>query len=177
MDLFSNWLPLSREAYEISRLSLFCKIGYIRVGVFWPIEDRECVLYGFGIDDLKKNDRVLLCFDSKSEQHQDILRKFRIRIPDKPDGRVRIDVTIGGFLLEKVPNNINKTKLTVVWNVDPKVYVPAPILNWFTGKFAGTLLSEIVTKAMDIDSDPIYKERMQQNKEFYGAVMKKLSSN
>ena len=176
MDLMANWLPLSKETYEIQRLSLFCKMGYIRVGAFWPFQDREVIVFGFGIDDLKKNDRVLLCFDSKVEQHQEILDKFGIKIPEKPDDRVRVDVTIGGFLLEKVKDDENKTKMTVVWNVDPKVNVPPLILNWFTGQFAARILSSIVETAASIDNDPQYIQRMKENKEFYGAVAKKLSS-
>eukprot|EP01084_Bolivina_argentea_P017661 32951_1 len=173
MDLISNWMPLSKETYEIKQLSLYTKCGYARIGAFWPIKDRECVIFGFGIDDLKKNNKLLIYFDSNDKLHKNILNKFNIKLPKIENGRVRIDINIGGMLLEKV--NQNKTKMSVVWNVDPKVYIPATLLNWFTGQFAGIFLSSIVKHASQIDKNEIYMERFKKNNEFYGAMMRKLS--
>eukprot|EP01083_Nonionella_stella_P307850 1083777_1 len=124
MDLIQTWMPLCKETYEISQLSLFSKCGYFRIGAIWPIQDRECVLFGFGVDDLKRNNRMLCCFDTNEANHKDILNKFNIKLPAPQNGKVTVDVTIGGFLLERVENDDGKTKISAVWNVDPKVYVP-----------------------------------------------------
>eukprot|EP01084_Bolivina_argentea_P161021 280334_1 len=161
MDLIQTWMPLSKETYEISQLSMFVKCGYFRIGAIWPIQDRECVLFGFGVDDLKRNNRLLVVFDTNHDAHKDILDKFNIKLPPPQSGRVTVDITIGGFLLERVENEDNKTKISVVWNVDPKVYLPATILNWFTGRFAGVLLSSIFKRASEIDKEEIYRQRMR----------------
>ena len=177
MDLISHWMPLSKESYQIKQLALYCKCGFVRIGAFWPIKDRECIIFGFGIDDLKRNDMCLVCFDTNKEPHKKMLKKFNIKLPKIEKGRVRIDINIGGFLLEKVKNDPEKTKLSVVWNVDPKISVPPSILNWFTGQFAGIFLSQIVKTANNINKDTEYAKRFAENEEFYGAMRKKLAVN
>mmetsp|Transcript_11028 Transcript_11028/g.17720 ORF Transcript_11028/g.17720 Transcript_11028/m.17720 type:complete len:335 (+) Transcript_11028:26-1030(+) len=176
MDLIQNWMPLCKETYQIQQLSLYCKCGYVRVGAFWPFQDREVVLFGYGVDDLKRNNKLLICFDSNVEPHRDILQKFGIKLPEKVNNRVRIDIKIGGILLEKVENDLNATKISLLWNVDPGVAVPASLLNWMVGQFAGKLLGSIVNSANSIVNDEKYQERFVRNEEFYGSVTKKLQA-
>ena len=65
--------------------------------------------------------------------------------------------------------------MSVVWNVDPKISLPASVLNWFTGQFAAILLSSIVKTANKINEDKEYMERLIKNEEFYGSMIKKLN--
>eukprot|EP01083_Nonionella_stella_P289732 985943_1 len=92
---------------------MFVICGYFRIGAIWPIQDRECVLFGFGVDDLKRNNRMLCCFDTNEANHKDILNKFNIKLPAPQNGKVTVDVTIGGFLLERIENEKNKKKIIV----------------------------------------------------------------
>jgi len=176
MDLIQNWMPLSKESYEIQQLSLYCKCGYVRVGACWPIQDRELVLFGLGFDDLKQNNKFLVCFDSNVEPHRHVLHKFGIKLPEKPHNRVRMDIKIGGMLLEKVENDMNATKISFVWNIDPGVPLPASLLNRVVGQMAGKLLGSIVNGANAIVNDEKYVERFASNQEFYDSISKKLEA-
>ncbi len=69
-DLLKTWMPLCKEAKECSQLSLWSKMGMIRVGLFWPIHDREAVLLGYGVEDFE-NGRMMVYFDSKLEDNED----------------------------------------------------------------------------------------------------------
>eukprot|EP01083_Nonionella_stella_P225068 800560_1 len=161
MDLIQTWMPLCKESVQCGQLSLHCKCGLIRIGLFWPIQDRETVLFGYGVDDLK-NGKILVYFDSRDDHSL-------INIPKCPSGRCRVDVFLGGFYFERLTKN--KTKITVVWNCDPKMGVPVTITNWFAGTFAGALVGQIV-KAAKFDENSEYYKRIQNNPEFYGLIKK-----
>ena len=109
MDLIKTWMPLCKESIQCGQLSLHCKAGLIRIGLFWPIQDRETVLFGYGVDDLK-NGKILIYFDSRDDNQH-------IKIPKCPKGRCRVDVFLGGFYFERLTENT--TKVTCVWNCDP----------------------------------------------------------
>jgi len=166
MDLIKTWMPLCKESTECGQLSLHSKCGLIRIGLFWPIQDRETILFGYGVDDLK-NGKILIYFDSRDDNPN-------VNIPECPKGRCRVDVFVGGFFFERLTENT--TKITVVWNCDPKMSVPTSIINWFAGTFAGTLVSQIV-KAAKFDETSEYYKRIQNNPEFYGMIKKKLAEN
>merc|ERR1719229_781477 len=66
MDLIHNWLPLCKESQECTQLSLHSKCGLVRVGLFWPIQDRETVLFAYGVDHLEDG-KLLIYFDSRED--------------------------------------------------------------------------------------------------------------
>eukprot|EP01083_Nonionella_stella_P017632 49349_1 len=165
MDLIKTWMPLCKESVTCGQVSMYCKCGLIRTGVFWPIQDRETVLFGYGVDDLKHG-KILIYFDSR-EDHDDA-----IQIPKCPKGRCRVDVLLGGFYFERLTENT--TKITVVWNMDAKINAPASIINWFVGTFAGSLVSQIVN-ASKFDEESEYYKRIQSNPEVYGVIKEKLA--
>merc|ERR1712129_200522 len=111
-------------------------------------------------DDLRLRDRVLICFDSHLQKHVDVLGGVDVEALCKPyqkKGRVEVDISIGGMLLERVDGEPGKTKLSIVWNVDPKMYLPPMALNWFTAQFASLFMRAIVSKAANVDKEPQYK--------------------
>ncbi len=69
-DLLKTWMPLCKEATEHSQISLWSKMGMVRVGAFWPIHDRETFLLGYGVEDFE-NGRMMVYFDSKLEDNED----------------------------------------------------------------------------------------------------------
>ena len=147
---------------------MHCKCGLIRIGLIWPIQDRETILNGFGVDDLK-NGRILIYFDSKLDAKNDA-----IKIPKCPNNRVRVDVFLGGLLFERLTEN--ETKICCVWNCDPKMNVPTKIINWCAGTFAASLISCIV-EAAKFDEDSEYAKRIRNNPKFYGSIKEKLAKH
>jgi len=166
MDLIRLWMPLCKESINCGQLSLYSKCGMIRSGLIWPMWDRECVLFGYGIDDLE-NGRVLIYFDSRDDNPH-------VNIPKCGKKRIRVEAKIGGFLFERITQT--QTKVTVVWNMDPKLEVPVSIVNWFAGSFAAKLVQQIVNAAKFDETSEYYK-RIQNNPEFYGAIKKKLDES
>ena len=166
MDLIKSWMPLCKESREFGQLSLYCKCGMIRIGLFWPIQDRETVLFGYGVDDLEHG-KLLIYFDSREDD-------ANCAVPPCPAGRCRVDVFLGGFYFERLSRE--RTKITCVWNCDPKMSVPAAIINWFAGTFASTLVAQIVGAAK-FDEHSAYHERIQRNPEFYGNIKLRLEES
>jgi len=107
---------------------------------------------------------LLIYFDSRDDND-------KIEIPQCAKNRVRVDVFLGGFYFERLTRD--KTKITCVWNCDPKMSVPTSIINWFAGTFAATLVQQIVNAAK-FDEKSEYFKRVQNNPEFYGKIKKKL---
>eukprot|EP01084_Bolivina_argentea_P143668 252241_1 len=165
MDLIQTWMPLCKESVECGQLSLHCKCGLIRIGLFWPIQDRETVLFGYGVDDLK-NGKILIYFDSTENNNSNC-----IKIPSCPDDRCRGDIHLGGFYFERITEK--KTKITCVFNTDFKANLPVTVINWFAGTFSSQLLSYMVAAAK-FDENSQYYQRIKTNKEFYGMVKRKL---
>lgn len=155
----------SKESIECAQLSLHNKCGLIRVGLFWPIQDRETVLFGYGVDHLEDG-KLLIYFDSREDNPH-------CNIPQCPKNRVRVDVFLGGFLFERLA--ANKTKVTCVWNCDPKMVVPTSIINWFAGTFASTLIG-FMLDAAQFDEKSEYYQRIQMNPEFYGSIKERLDA-
>eukprot|EP01083_Nonionella_stella_P295889 1005427_1 len=133
MDLMKTWMPLCKESKELGQLSLYSKVGYVRTGLFWPFADRECIINGFGVDDLS-NGCALIYFDSKEETVNNA-----IKIPKCPNDRVRVDIHIGGFYFERLTDT--QTKIIVVMNADSKIMVPAFVTNWVANTFAAGLIA------------------------------------
>ncbi|ETO28337.1 hypothetical protein RFI_08798 [Reticulomyxa filosa] len=71
MDLIHTWLPFCQESMELGQLAMYCKQGYVRISLYWPLHDRECLLYGYGVDDLD-NGNILIFFDSRESDEVDI---------------------------------------------------------------------------------------------------------
>jgi len=163
MDLIHKWMPLCKESAECGQLSLHNKCGLIRVGLFWPIQDRETVLFGYGVDHMEEG-QLLIYFDSRDDNPH-------CNIPKCPKNRVRVDVFLGGFLFERL--SANKTKVTCVWNCDPKMSVPTSIINWFAGTFASTLIG-FMLDAAKFDEKSEYYRRIQEKPEFYGSIKERL---
>eukprot|EP01084_Bolivina_argentea_P143669 252242_1 len=165
MDLLIKWMPLCKESLDFGNLSLYSKVGYIRIGLFWPIVDREFILNGYGVDDLK-NGKILIYFDSTENNNSNC-----IKIPSCPDDRCRGDIHLGGFYFERITEK--KTKITCVFNTDFKANLPVTVINWFAGTFSSQLLSYMVAAAK-FDENSQYYQRIKTNKEFYGMVKRKL---
>ena len=124
---------------------------------------------GYGVDDLE-NGKILVYFDSRTDHKQ--IKEYNIKIPPVPNKTVRVDVHIGGFYLEKITDEL--TKIICCWNLDPKLIIPKSIINWFTGAFAGTLLSQIV-KASYFDENSEHAKRIKNNDYFYGDMQRRLN--
>ena len=87
---------------------------------------RACrILRGFGVDDSINNDRVIISFVSVDKHDQ-------FEIPEETDAVVRPTVTVGGMLYERISPDSDDIRITVVWNGDPKIYIPYSVLNFFT---------------------------------------------
>eukprot|EP01084_Bolivina_argentea_P143667 252240_1 len=68
MDLLIKWMPLCKESLDFGNLSLYSKVGYIRIGLFWPIVDREFILNGYGgyytkYGNSKVNKNIIKCLE------------------------------------------------------------------------------------------------------------------
>ena len=175
MNLMHTWMPLAKESFEFHQSSLYCKSGMVRIGVMWPMADREAVLFGYGIDDLE-NGKILVYFDSR-EENKDGKKLDDNIIPKARKDRVRVDIYIGGFYFEKI--NEKTTKITAVWNADPKIQVPYGVLNWFSGHFVNLLLSRIINTAKKIQNEPLnnpYIQRIKDNPYFYDKMKLNINS-
>jgi hypothetical protein len=219
LDLLDQWIPLCAEALDFGSLSLYTKTGYVRIGLPWPIYDRECLLYGYGVDDLD-NGRLLIFFDSRATPFDDFSEpkatveelaaeearreadakssswfswgssssvkseksdasasasasKSKSKRPSKMGSKdvLRVDVHIGGFLMESVDEE--NTKVTVVYNCDPKVVIPYKLLNWFTGQFVAIFLKQLIAAAKFEKTSP-YLKRIEDNQRFYGRIGEKI---
>ena len=167
-DLMNNWMPVVKECKEYSKMSLICKTGMVKVGLWAPFNllfaDRQCNMYAFGVDDMDKNNRLICYFDSNNNHKL-------VTFPELNKGTKRVDLTNGGFYFEKIDNNT--TKLIATWNIDIHMKLPVKLLNWASGHVASWLLGGMV-KASKFDENSEYYKRIQNDTEFYGMVMDKL---
>lgn len=90
---------------------------------------------------------------------------------------VRVEMRIGGFLL--TPISKEKTKLSLLWNVDPKLdMIPSALVNWglkHVALFAISLLKQHA-KAIDTDDKSPYIKRMQEKPDVYDFLRKRFET-
>jgi len=73
-----------------------------------------------------------------------LLYGFSVNYKDQPiiDGRVRAAVLIFGWIMEPIPNEPGKTKLTRIAQLDPKGNIPLFVVNLFIAK-TGNIIASI----------------------------------
>ena len=88
---------------------------------------------------------------------------------------MRVEIQIGGFLLEIIDSNT--TKVTVVFNCDPKVPAPYAIINFFCGQFLNYFLKSLTDFAsFKGKKSEEFLQRMENNPKFYQRIKDKCNS-
>merc|ERR1719367_313942 len=123
-------------------------LGQLVIGLWWPLENRECVLEGFACDD-PENQNVVIVSNS-IEKHPDPSKD----IPDVPKGSVRITMKGGLKVSFESPETVH---MTVIYQFDPQAYVPQSLLNWFSGKFFHVMMQQLINGAQYKDDSKMAK--------------------
>lgn len=101
----------------------------------------------------------------------------KAKLPPLNKKFVRVEMRIGGFLL--TPVGKDKTKLSLLWNVDPKLdMIPSALVNWGLKHVALYAISLLKQHAKAIDTDPKspYIARMSQKPDVYDFLRKRFES-
>lgn len=165
LDLFSEWFPLCSSSQSQGDAARFHKSSYFVINAPWPFAKREVFVIGYGIDDLERNQRVLIVANSIDEDKETVPRG--IRPPKKEPKNVRAELIYGGFQLQVT--SPTSTRLSFIMSVDPKIpNIPQGALNLIFGKVMPRMLTEIEKaskRAMLRDS--VYYQRRRERPDVY----------
>lgn len=144
VDLYKFWLPQLALSKELGRPSRYEKLIRLLFYAPWPLDKRENILEGYGVNFLEEEDALMIILQSLDDGlHKDF-------IPDKEPGVVRGDIHIGGFYMKVV--SPEESDLTLVMNVDPKLgFVPEYILNACIRQVLGWVFHWLEKCACSID--------------------------
>ncbi|GAM22793.1 hypothetical protein SAMD00019534_059680 [Acytostelium subglobosum LB1] len=157
VDLYHSWIPRLKDATQLADDSRFRKAIYCRVSCPWPVDDRDIVVYGYGIDLLEESNKVVVF--ARSFEDGDF---EGVDLPDVPTKTVRVDTKISGFVMQ--PISPTQTFVQVVSLTDPKMaFIPYWLLNFITNQFAHYLFVSLRRQTKSVASSPVYQERIKTN--------------
>jgi len=143
-DCFASWVPFCKSAASMKQVHRCCKTANVRLGLPFPMADREGFFVGNGVDRLGKNGTILILSNSFDEDPK-FMKRHGIVIPESGKN-VRMYQKYLGF--EIMPITYDELKVRVVTNVDIKMkFLPVSILNWFNRKLALGLFENLTAVA------------------------------
>jgi len=169
---FPKWMPFCTEGHPIKQLSRASKAFYSKLFLPPPICGREWYMVGAGFDRLEANGSILVI--AKDIHHdKDFQEKHGLDVPVKPKV-TRMEMEYMG--MEVIPIARNKVRVKIVQKMDPKIkYLPTSVLNWMAKKTGQQLLERLLKKATHLKGS-IWEKKIQENREFYGFLEKKVES-
>jgi len=175
-ELYNLWVPFLSQAEQLKIIHRASKVAYLRLGLPYPLSDREVYLGGIGVDRLDENGTILILAGS-IDDNPEFIEKHKIQKLDiGKSSTVKVDVKFAGF--EITPLSENKCLMKGVANVNPRIgFLPTRVINWFLRKAAGLLFWKISEKAKNIKGTA-WEVNMQKdgNKDFYDWLRSRLDT-
>jgi len=135
VQLFKDWVPLTKVSDLIGEVSYLRKSLYFRYGVMWPFTSREIFMQGCG---LVMKDEQACCMALSSVEGESWLGYPAVR--DKKT--VEIDIKKAFIIMNPIGTNL--TKLRIIINLDPHIdYIPQRIMNYAMKNMLGVYLGYI----------------------------------
>jgi hypothetical protein len=167
VDLMSKFMDRFDEIKKIEEYSLFRWLVRIKIRMPVTIANREILLVGFGTP-IPDTQSCILPFRSISSNF------YGMETPKEDPNYKRIEVNFGGFHIKYIDEN--NCELCNFYNVDPKIpLVPFFVVNTFIKELSYYVLYDIRSQLEAADEN-IYKERMEDNKQFYEKIITTINS-
>eukprot|EP01128_Nolandella_sp_AFSM9_P012724 TRINITY_DN9556_c0_g1_i2.p1 TRINITY_DN9556_c0_g1~~TRINITY_DN9556_c0_g1_i2.p1 ORF type:complete len:200 (+),score=26.22 TRINITY_DN9556_c0_g1_i2:161-760(+) len=171
IDMYTEWVPNIAGkglvlANEVELLSKISKVGFFHFGLPWPLQDRDMLVLGYGVDLLAEGGKILLVLKNL-EEHKDV--------PTPGGGITRVKLHAGGVLFQSITEKT--CHVSYIFNVDPQLaYMPSWLLNFLMKTFAGAVWERMSSHAQAIDRAPEgkYAQRMKERPELYNMLKKRL---
>lgn len=200
IDLYTRWVPSAfgaglKDVQVFKDLDRFKKLAHFKCGLPFPFTNRDCVIYGYGVDLLEEENKILAIVRSVDDMQEEIENineereqeenledistienalKEGLNIPKETSSYVRILVKEGGFLL--TPIDDNSSTLSFIFTADPKMsYIPSYLINWGLKFSANYAMQTLITTSLNIDE--VYQERMAQKSDVYEYLKKRLEEH
>jgi len=171
IELFPTWIPSVIEAKEIHQISRFRKYLYMKTDLPWPMQDRDFVIYAYGVDILDKGKVIIILRSTTDKEEKETPALSQLPNPPKT---VRGHCHIGGFLLELVSEN--STRITMMSNGDPKLpYLPYWFLNYVTKHLAPYFFESFHKQTTKVKTKE-YQEKIQNNQHLYRELQERLDT-
>lgn len=164
IDLYNTWMPFCSEARVIASLSHTRRVVYQKFNM--PvISDRECVLYGYGVNLIKSRNCIFVTGRSCDDEPT-----FKgVSLP-KVNG-VRSKVNFFGACFRPIDRDFVEMKL--ISNMDPKLsLLPYSVFNYLLRKFASKVFNKIADNARNLN--PQLRQRVREGSEFYSYLQSSL---
>jgi len=120
----------------------------------------------FGVDMLQDKGKVLIALEN-------IISHSIYNIPPTTNGFVRMEVLSGGFLIK--PINEGLVHFSMLYNLQPHIYVPDWLLNWVMSFFASYVGDYLCKLASNVGKTPQcpYQKRINDKSDYYGYLRKR----
>jgi hypothetical protein len=171
-ELYTQWVPFMSKSDPIKVIHRGSKVAYMKLGLPFPLSDRDICLAGLGVDRLEENGTILVLAGSVDENEEFMDKHKLIKKSFDDPKSVKTDVKFGGFEIK--PISATKCFMRGVTNVNPKIgFLPNSVINWFLRKSGALLFGRLASKAKNIEGT-LWEEKMKTNTEFYGWLTNRL---
>jgi hypothetical protein len=172
-SFYPLWFPFVKYSEMLFQPSKSKKLVYL-LNSFPIVSDRDFIVYGFGLNNLKENNCIYLLVRSINES-MNIFESFYQKKENKK--YIRADINIFGFEIKII--NDNKIVLNGIINSDPKVsYVPDFLINQAVKQFAKLLFSKMVSISKNFKGSKYENKNPSYNdKKFYNFINSEIKKN
>ncbi len=193
-QLLYKWIPAVSESTLLSPLdaSRYRMLLRVTLKLFWPLANREAMLYAYG--DMV-SDSVGVFFRSTDEKGERFTEagvakedgsKLDVTVPPVLPGAVRVDVKVGGFWFTPQPvapgaaaaaGATEVTRVRAIFNVDPKFSaLPFWFLNVMSKKFCAVIIALMREKAPKLfaHENSAYAHALREHPRTYEEIQTRL---
>jgi hypothetical protein len=138
-SVYPKWFPFCSHTEVVHQPGKARKLLYMISNLPF-INDRDYLIYGFGVNKIAQNRTVLLCVQSV-EENTGLFEEYYKKT--KSSKYVRAQIQIFGYEIKIV--NRNKVHLKGLLKMDPKInFIPQGLLNTVAKRFAEDLFTKML---------------------------------